>query len=322
MMTVPVADGRLLEAAFPAPCGSSQITRVSVTQPPLTVTDAFSPLLADSLLHPAGVRWILPSEPPALHRRSALPLAVAVDAAGAPVQSAVVGPSGELTLGGRVIGTGPIGAAFLAGADVGPTAYSRLHGLLYQVVASSANAPLDTLRVRSITGTPEDIPLVSDETLPLAARAAIFTEADRRLWVLGTGKRDGGKTSLYVIDTDIGRVEAVRHFVTELERFWLATGEDNAVALIAAPALAPWYRLVLFEPESFLTPGIPRVAGVEHRSGRPLGTLRVDGGAVLLPETGNGPLNNPNHPPVLATAVIPLSDLAGSKGGAVFIDDK
>ncbi len=219
-----------------------------------------------------------------------------------------------------------------------------------ELVASSDGGPLDTLRVvgldqDSITTAlstagcldhrgaalsttcryahrrPADCRLASrlpSLALPMAGRAAVFAPGDQRLWMIGTRHRRGGHSSLYVIDTHAARVEAVRALDPALERFWFASGEDNAVAMIAAPRFAPWYLVVLFEPNTLLKPTAIRVAGVRRRIGRALGGLRVDAGSVLFDAVGPGPLDNPRHPPVPRTLAIPLSELRSRTQGALF----
>ncbi len=334
-----------VESSFASPCGSSDIARVSATERPLLVTELFSPVLADSLLHPAGVIWVAPSEPPALQRPSDYPMSVAVDVDGAPRLAALRDRSGLFRL--YPLDTLPPPPA---PGGAGPVAYSRTLGETAEFIASSPAGPLDTLRVTGLDekaiqtalsvggcldqkaaslkpacryhGKPStDYQLafrVPRQALPMAGRAAVFTQEDRRLWLVGTTDRRGGQSRLYEIDASTGTVEALRALDPELEHFWFATGADNAVVMIAAPPRGPWYLVALFKPDTMLAHARLELAGLERRTGRPLGGVRIDRGQVLVDQVGAGPLHNPKHPLQARTIGIPVARLQSEKQGTLF----
>lgn len=345
--------GSAVEGSFASPCGDSNIARVSAGERPLVVTDLFSPMLVDALLHPAGNAWVTPTEPPSLLRPSGYPISVAVDADGAPRAVSLRDETGRFRL--FALDTLPPPPA---AGGTGPVAYSRTLGEVAGLVASSPSGPLDTLRVTGFNETAIQTavsvggcldqkaaslkpacryhgkpitdyqlafstagtggPRATASVLPMAGRAAVITPEDRRLWLVGTSQRRGGQSRLYEIDTDTGTVQALRALHPGLERFWFATGADNAVVMIAAPPRAPWYLVALFEPDTLLTHARLRLAGLERRTGHPLGGVRVDRGHVLVDDVGPGPLKNPHHPPELRTVAIPISKLRAEKQGTLF----
>jgi Trypsin len=328
----------LAEASFATPCGGSNIARVSIGEQPLVVTSVFGAGLASELLHPSGI-WIAPSEPPALERASNYPVSLEIYPDGTFDSAAVLGEDGNLELFTGSIAGPPDPPA----PQVGPMAYSRTLGEVFELIASSPSAPLDTLLEASIDGTLTTLPLSPHGTctfkaplrrglhcdtcgaaLPMAGRAVIFTRGDGRLWLVGTSAASGGANRLYVIDAATGNVDASRALDHSLRRFWFATGEDNSVVLLAAPQSAPWYDVTLFEPNSLLAPEAIRIAGVRHMQGRALGGVQVDKGNVLVDAVGPEPLQHhvPHHgrpPPALPrTVALPLASFHGGGRGRGF----
>jgi hypothetical protein len=322
---VPFAQ-RAIQPGFAVPCGTSddEIAEASLPgMPTAVISDVLSPSLRQLLRARPDLLWIAPSEPPEVIGSGANPLMLAVDK-----------ETGEITNGMTSDGQGGlrdlsrcdtcdrdfVGAkvsklAQSSSATLGPSAYSRIAGELVQLVGSTADGALDRLRITRLGEGVTERPIQPASRRPMTAQAALYTQHDGRLWLVGTQSTSGKqrRSYLFVIDTFSGAIEVQRRLFPMLSRVWLASTERHEVVLAAAPDHGPWYMTALLRAEAIGMPARAALSGVALASGRLMGAPRASGDALLalVGKPGPGLVLRPRDPREYEVRARDLASLRG-----------